>query len=115
MTTLNFELGEKKSSRRSMLVASALMSAGLGASGSAMGAKVKAATKDEAARTAIATEHELRTVQTLLEQGRTQHHRANVVVRPHLAEEVQAREPRQHEIGHDEVDGIAWLEARRCL
>lgn len=36
-----------------------------------------AAVAAQAARTAIATEHELRTVQTLLEQGRTQHHRAN--------------------------------------
>ncbi len=53
MTTQNFGFGEKKSSRRSMLVVSAVMSAGLGASTSAIGAKGKAATKDEAARTAI--------------------------------------------------------------
>ena len=36
-----------------------------------------AAIATQAARTAIATEHELKTVQTLLEQGRVQHHRAD--------------------------------------
>ncbi len=53
MTTMNCKFDETKFTRRSLLAASALMYAALGASGSAAWAQGKAAPKDDAARTAI--------------------------------------------------------------
>lgn len=53
MTTMNYKFDETKLTRRSLLAASALMYATLGASGSAAWAQGKAAPKDDAARTAI--------------------------------------------------------------